>query len=226
MFIAKSWISSEVGSLICLHCWRRTRSEKRIWHRTLFSQTSHFENTPRSRRFVHLCYYRSAERSPSREFETKPSVPKSRLFGECRTASIWLFTFIFLNYHGFPAEEHCAEPREIESRCCPHLHSFFRLQNSEGWSRKSVHPNRSFRRSPTTSRTLMVSGDLSRPPWLRLASLWLFATEVIWLIALKSDLVGCGPMGHPMQYLRMNGPNGGVNRCQYCGQRYKYVPKH
>lgn len=33
-------------------------------------------------------------------------------------------------------------------------------------------------------------------------------------------------MGHPMQYLRMNGPNGGVNRCQYCGQRYKYVPKH
>lgn len=41
-----------------------------------------------------------------------------------------------------------------------------------------------------------------------------------------SDFVGCGPMGHPMQYLRMNGPNGGVNRCQYCGQRYKYVPKH
>ena len=37
---------------------------------------------------------------------------------------------------------------------------------------------------------------------------------------------GCGPMGHPMQYLRMNGPNGGVNRCQYCGQKYKYVPKH
>ncbi|KAK8807874.1 hypothetical protein WA588_006362 [Blastocystis sp. NMH] len=36
----------------------------------------------------------------------------------------------------------------------------------------------------------------------------------------------CGPLGHPMQYLRMNGPNGGVNRCQYCGQRYKYVPKH
>ena len=38
--------------------------------------------------------------------------------------------------------------------------------------------------------------------------------------------VGCGPMGHPMQYLRVNGPNGGVNRCPYCGQRYKYVPKH
>ena len=38
--------------------------------------------------------------------------------------------------------------------------------------------------------------------------------------------IGCGALGHPMQYLRMNGPNGGVNRCQYCGQTYKYVPKH
>ncbi|CBK21673.2 uncharacterized protein [Blastocystis hominis] len=37
---------------------------------------------------------------------------------------------------------------------------------------------------------------------------------------------GCGPMGHPMQYLRVNGPNGGVNRCPYCGQKFKYVPKH